>query len=206
MLCGTGHVVYTMLPIIYDVAIKNGIRPERPMAAVVDRKPDGHHREPGVRRGRLAGRLPRQGAGRRPGDRLRHAAVGDDSRRRSSGVLMIGIFSWFRGKDLDKDEDLPEADRRPGEAQVRVRRSDDAARTRSSRRDQWTAMWIFVGAIAVVALLGAVRADAAGGRRQADVDGADDPDVHADGRRPDHRLHQDQPGGRSARTRCSAPA
>ena len=33
MLCGTGHVVYTMLPIVYDVAIKNGIRPERPMAA-----------------------------------------------------------------------------------------------------------------------------------------------------------------------------
>ncbi|MEF9943096.1 MAG: anaerobic C4-dicarboxylate transporter family protein, partial [Burkholderiaceae bacterium] len=33
MLCGTGHVVYTMLPIIYDVAIKNGIRPERPLAA-----------------------------------------------------------------------------------------------------------------------------------------------------------------------------
>ena len=32
MLCGTGHVVYTMLPIIYDVAIKNNIRPERPMA------------------------------------------------------------------------------------------------------------------------------------------------------------------------------
>ena len=33
VLCGTGHVVYTMLPIIYDVAIKNNIRPERPMAA-----------------------------------------------------------------------------------------------------------------------------------------------------------------------------
>ncbi|MDU5696812.1 MAG: anaerobic C4-dicarboxylate transporter, partial [Haemophilus parainfluenzae] len=33
ILCGTGHVVYTMLPIIYDIAIKNGIRPERPMAA-----------------------------------------------------------------------------------------------------------------------------------------------------------------------------
>ena len=33
MLCGTGHVVYTMLPIIYDIAIKNDIRPERPMAA-----------------------------------------------------------------------------------------------------------------------------------------------------------------------------
>ncbi|MEY1174871.1 anaerobic C4-dicarboxylate transporter family protein, partial [Escherichia coli] len=33
ILCGTGHVVYTILPIIYDAAIKNNIRPERPMAA-----------------------------------------------------------------------------------------------------------------------------------------------------------------------------
>ena len=33
ILCGTGHVVYTILPIIYDIAIKNNIRPERPMAA-----------------------------------------------------------------------------------------------------------------------------------------------------------------------------
>ena len=32
-LCGTGHVVYTMLPIIYDISIKTGIRPERPLAA-----------------------------------------------------------------------------------------------------------------------------------------------------------------------------
>ena len=33
VLCGTGHVVYTMFPIIYDIAIKQNIRPERPMAA-----------------------------------------------------------------------------------------------------------------------------------------------------------------------------
>ena len=32
VLCGTGHVVYTMFPIIYDIAIKQNIRPERPMA------------------------------------------------------------------------------------------------------------------------------------------------------------------------------
>ncbi|MBE6100190.1 MAG: anaerobic C4-dicarboxylate transporter [Anaerovibrio sp.] len=32
VLCGTGHVCYTMFPIIYDVAIKQNIRPERPMA------------------------------------------------------------------------------------------------------------------------------------------------------------------------------
>jgi len=33
VLCGTGHVVYTMLPIIADISIKKNIRPERPMAA-----------------------------------------------------------------------------------------------------------------------------------------------------------------------------
>lgn len=32
LLCGTGHVVYTIMPIIADVAIKKGIRPERPCA------------------------------------------------------------------------------------------------------------------------------------------------------------------------------
>ncbi|MCX9457770.1 anaerobic C4-dicarboxylate transporter, partial [Vibrio cholerae] len=31
-LCGTGHVVYTMFPIISDIALKKNIRPERPMA------------------------------------------------------------------------------------------------------------------------------------------------------------------------------
>ncbi len=30
---GTGHAVYSVMPIIGDVALKNGIRPERPMAA-----------------------------------------------------------------------------------------------------------------------------------------------------------------------------
>jgi anaerobic C4-dicarboxylate transporter DcuB len=32
VLCGTGHVVYTLMPIIADISLKNGIRPERPVA------------------------------------------------------------------------------------------------------------------------------------------------------------------------------
>ncbi|WP_428241339.1 anaerobic C4-dicarboxylate transporter [Gynuella sp.] len=32
VLCGTGHVVYTLTPIIADIALKKGIRPERPVA------------------------------------------------------------------------------------------------------------------------------------------------------------------------------
>lgn len=33
MLVGTGHGVYTLQPVIFDVAYKTGVRPERPMAA-----------------------------------------------------------------------------------------------------------------------------------------------------------------------------
>ncbi|WP_087021253.1 anaerobic C4-dicarboxylate transporter [Thaumasiovibrio subtropicus] len=33
VMLGTGHAVYSVMPIIGDVALKNGIRPERPMAA-----------------------------------------------------------------------------------------------------------------------------------------------------------------------------
>ena len=32
VLCGTGHVVYTLMPIICDISLKKGIRPERPCA------------------------------------------------------------------------------------------------------------------------------------------------------------------------------
>ena len=32
IMVGTGHVVYTLMPIICDIALKNGIRPERPCA------------------------------------------------------------------------------------------------------------------------------------------------------------------------------
>lgn len=32
VLVGTGHVVYTLMPIICDIALKKGIRPERPCA------------------------------------------------------------------------------------------------------------------------------------------------------------------------------
>ena len=32
VLCGTGHVVYILMPIIADISLKEGIRPERPVA------------------------------------------------------------------------------------------------------------------------------------------------------------------------------
>jgi anaerobic C4-dicarboxylate transporter DcuB len=34
-LCGTGHIVYSLLPVINRLAIENGIRPERPISASI---------------------------------------------------------------------------------------------------------------------------------------------------------------------------
>lgn len=34
-MCGTGHIVYSLLPVINEIAIENGVRPERPISAAV---------------------------------------------------------------------------------------------------------------------------------------------------------------------------
>ena len=104
ILCGTGHVVYTIMPIIYDIAIKNGIRPERPMAAASISSQMGIIASPvSVAVVSLTALLLN----------AEHKLAGFDGYinllqitipSTLFGVLCVGIFSWFRGKDLDKDK------------------------------------------------------------------------------------------------------
>ena len=105
ILCGTGHVVYTILPIIYDVAIKNNIRPERPMAASSIGAQMGIIASPVsvavVSLVAMLGNVTFEGKHLEFLDLL---AITIPSTL--LGILAIGIFSWFRGKDLDKDEDF----------------------------------------------------------------------------------------------------
>jgi anaerobic C4-dicarboxylate transporter DcuB len=154
MLCGTGHVVYTMLPIIYDVAIKNGIRPERPMAASSIASQMGIIASPvSVAVVSLVAFLAKAPGGSQGVDFLTLLSITIPSTL--VGVLAIGIFSWFRGKDLDKDEDFQKLIADP-EAKRRVYGETTTLIGKPLSRGQWTAMWIFIGAIAVVALLGAM--------------------------------------------------
>ena len=156
MLCGTGHVVYTMLPIIYDVAIKNGIRPERPMAAASIASQMGIIASPvSVAVVSLVAFLAKAPGGAPVIDFLTLLSVTIPSTL--IGVLMIGIFSWFRGKDLDRDPDFQRLIADP-EAKKRVYGEATTLIGKSLSRGQWIAMWIFIGAIAAVALLGAVEA------------------------------------------------
>jgi anaerobic C4-dicarboxylate transporter DcuB len=154
MLCGTGHVVYTMLPIIYDVAIKNGIRPERPMAGSSIASQMGIMASPvSVAIVSLVAFLAKAPAGSPVIDFVTLLSITIPSTL--VGVLMIGIFSWFRGKDLDKDEAFQQLVADP-EHRKAVYGDTATLLGKTLSGSQWAAMWIFVGAIAVVALLGAV--------------------------------------------------
>jgi anaerobic C4-dicarboxylate transporter DcuB len=154
ILCGTGHVVYTILPIIYDVAIKNNIRPERPMAASSIGAQMGIIASPvSVAVVSLVAMLGKVTFNGRHLDFLDLLAITLPSTL--CGILAIGIFSWFRGKDLDDDEDFQKFISVPANHQY-VYGDTATLLDRKLPRSHWLAMWIFLATIAVVAILGAV--------------------------------------------------
>lgn len=156
ILCGTGHVVYTMLPIIYDVAIKNNIRPERPMAASSIASQMGILASPvSVAVVSLAAFLAKAPVGGTVVDFVMLLSITIPSTL--VGVLAIGIFSWFRGKDLDQDEEFQARIADP-EMRQHVYGESTTLLGKKLAAGQWLAMWIFLGAIAVVATLGAFEA------------------------------------------------
>jgi len=153
MLCGTGHVVYTMLPIVYDVAIKNNVRPERPMAASSIGAQMGIIASPvSVAVVSLVAFLAKAPIAGHAIDFIQLLSITIPSTL--AGVLAIGIFSWFRGKDLDKDEEFQAFIAKP-ENREYVYGGTASLLEKSLSKSQWTAMFLFIGAIAVVAILGA---------------------------------------------------
>lgn len=154
ILCGTGHVVYTMLPIIYDISIKNGIRPERPMAASSIASQMGIIASPvSVAVVSLTAYLLNAESKLAGFDGyLDLLAVTIPATL--LGVLCVGVFSWFRGKDLDKDEEFQARIQDP-EQKHYIYGDSATLLGKTLPRSNWVAMWIFLGAIAVVAILGA---------------------------------------------------
>lgn len=153
ILCGTGHVVYTIMPIIYDIAIKNGIRPERPMAAASISSQMGIIASPVsvavVSLTALLLNADNKLAGFDGYIKLLQITIPSTL----VGVLCIGIFSWFRGKDLDKDEEFQNKLKDPEFKQYVYGDSKTLLGVKLNT-SCWAAMWIFLGAIALVALLG----------------------------------------------------
>jgi anaerobic C4-dicarboxylate transporter DcuB len=99
VLVGTGHVVYTLMPIICDIALKKGIRPERPcsIASIAS--------QIGITCSPIAAAV------------VAFSAISAENGYHISniqiimvtmpacicGIFMAVAYSWHRGLDLDKD-------------------------------------------------------------------------------------------------------
>lgn len=155
VLCGTGHVVYTMFPIIEDIALKKGIRPERPMAVSSTASQMGITASPvSVATVSLASIL------------AEHAGVIDKAYSipqilsvaipaSLSGVLLAALWSLRRGKDLEDDPIFQEKMQDP-EFAASIKESGHSLLGKKFTKSSKRSVWIFLCAIAFVVVLGAV--------------------------------------------------
>ena len=154
VLCGTGHVVYTMLPIIYDVAIRNNIRPERPMAASTIAAQMGVICSPAaVAAVSLIALMDGYQVGGRPFGFVQLFAVVIPSA--IVGLFLVGTFSMFRGKDLDKDEKFQALIADPEQKKYVYGENTTLLGVKFTGK-QWASLWIFLATVAVVAVMGSV--------------------------------------------------
>ena len=145
VLVGTGHVVYTLMPIIVDIAIKKGIRPERPcgVASVAS--------QVGITCSPIAAAV------------VAFVTISNANGYGVSipqvlmvtipacliGLLFAALASYRRGKDLDKD---PEFQKRISDPAVReyVYGSDATTLDKVIDRNAKNAVYIFLAAILVI--------------------------------------------------------
>ena len=145
VLVGTGHVVYTLMPIIVDIAIKKGIRPERPcgVASVAS--------QVGITCSPIAAAV------------VAFVTISNANGYGVSipqvlmvtipacliGLLFAALASFRRGKDLDKD---PEFQKRISDPAVRdyVYGSEATTLDKVIGKKSKLAVYIFLAAILVI--------------------------------------------------------
>lgn len=153
VMCGTGHVVYTMFPIIYDVAIKKGIRPERPMAAASVSSQIGIVASPvSVATASMIAILSKSTLLQTPISLVQLLAITIPAT--FVGVLATALWSMRRGKDLDKDPVFQAKIADPEQHAYVYGESATLLDTTFPKEAYWS-VWIFFAGIAAVVLLGA---------------------------------------------------
>lgn len=145
ILVGTGHVVYTLMPIICDIALKKGIRPERPcgVASIAS--------QIGITCSPIAAAV------------VAFSTISAENGFQVSniqiimvtipacivGILMAVAYSWNRGKDLNKD---PQFQKRLQDPTQYSYIYGNSATTLDKEIPQHSknAVFIFLGALAVI--------------------------------------------------------
>lgn len=157
VLCGTGHVVYTMLPIIADISLKKDIRPERPMAISSVAAQMGITASPvSVAVVSLSSILAERA------DIIERSFSIPQILMVSipaslAGVLMGALWSMRRGKDLKDDEEFQKKIADPKQREY-IYGGESTLLNTTSPKEAYRATAIFFSAIAVVVVLGAFEA------------------------------------------------
>ncbi|WP_033171005.1 anaerobic C4-dicarboxylate transporter [Selenomonas sp. ND2010] len=149
ILCGTGHVVYTMFPIIYDIAIKEGIRPERPMAVASVSSQMGISASPVSVA--LVGFIGFFTAAGLPYTVLNLLMVSIPAT--FCGVVVAALWSYRRGKELADDPEFQELIKDP-EAKEYVYGDSESLIGKDMPSSYYHSMYIFLIGIVVIAILG----------------------------------------------------
>lgn len=153
-LCGTGHVVYTMFPIIGDIALKKGIRPERPMAVASIASQMAITASPvSVAVVSLVSILAAgHGIGRAWGI-LEILSISVPASL--FGVLIAALWSLRRGKDLADDEEFQAKIADPKQREYIYGSSETLMNQTFPQQAYWST-WIFFAGILMVVALGAL--------------------------------------------------
>jgi len=148
VLVGTGHVVYTLMPIIVDISIKKGIRPERPCAVASIASQVGITCSP------IAAAV------------VSFVAISNSNGFDITipqvllvtlpacliGLMAAALLSVKRGKDLDKDENFQKLISNP-EKKAEVYGIGSTTLDKKISRSSRLAVYIFLGALATVVCL-----------------------------------------------------
>lgn len=155
VLCGTGHVVYTMLPIIADISLKKNIRPERPMAISSVAAQMGITASPvSVAVVSLSSILAERAGTIDQSFSIPQILV-ISIPSSLIGVVVGAIWSLRRGKDLDKDEAFQARIADPVQREYIYGGEENTLLNTKSPKEAYRATIIFFVAIAVVVVLGA---------------------------------------------------
>lgn len=147
IMVGTGHVVYTLMPIICDIALKKGIRPERPcsIASIAS--------QIGITCSPIAAAV------------VAFATISSENGYSVSnlqvvmvsipaciiGILMAVAYSWNRGLDLDKDPKFQARLKDPAQYAY-IYGSNATTLDRKITPESKRAVYIFLAALGLIVL------------------------------------------------------
>jgi len=148
MLVGTGHACYPLLPVIYDVSYRQGIRPERPMAISSVAAQMGITASPiAAAAAAVIGVSAKAGV---------HIGLIEILRVTIPagviGMLLAALWSMNRGKDLNKD---PEYLAKMQDPEMRKFIEGEMATTLNDKvsKEAKTSLTVFIAAIVAIVLL-----------------------------------------------------